>query len=233
MRDSREHVRDLRALVDIEVAGRDPAGSPAFWIDIRNGDVVYRLSLPVGEGEGSVLRLSASLAGAERLPEARAGASNGDGAAWSALAQLPPAALLEPNRSHEVDFSVVDRQVRVLLDGELLLEHPLGEEDARTGVGSEGETNGVTLRARRIGGTIERVRLFRDIHYTRKNPAYAYAVDEPFRIPDDGYFAMGDNSPQSLDSRAWGALRAQNLLGRAFVVFWPALPWNFEQKFIH
>ena len=61
---------------------------------------------------------------------------------------------------------------------------------------------------------------------------YVHAVDGPFQIPEDGYFAMGDNSASSLDSRAWGALRHQNLLGRGFSIFWPALPGDFEMGFI-
>jgi hypothetical protein len=235
-RDLGEPVRDLRARIDLQVTGRDPAGGPAFWLDIRNGDVIYRLALPVGEGSGEVLRLPPELAAAERLPvsHGEGAATNGDGGSWSVLAPLPPESRLEPNRRHEVDFSVVDRQVRVLLDGVLLLEQPLDPRDADAGTGhGESAANGVTLRARRIGGIVERVRLYRDIHYTESNPQYRYAVHEPYRIPDDGYFAMGDNSPSSLDSRAWGALRGQNLLGRAFVVFWPALPWDFDLKFIH
>jgi len=59
------------------------------------------------------------------------------------------------------------------------------------------------------------------------------ATREPFQIPEDGFFAMGDNSPASLDSRAWGAVHEDNLLGRGFGIFWPALPWRFDLGFIH
>ncbi|HUB67115.1 MAG TPA: signal peptidase I [Candidatus Methylacidiphilales bacterium] len=36
-----------------------------------------------------------------------------------------------------------------------------------------------------------------------------------------GYWAMGDNSPNSKDSRYWGYVPRQNLVGRGYFVFWP------------
>jgi signal peptidase I len=42
----------------------------------------------------------------------------------------------------------------------------------------------------------------------------------PALVPDDSYFAMGDNRDNSKDSRAWGTVPRQNVKGRAFVIFW-------------
>ena len=49
-------------------------------------------------------------------------------------------------------------------------------------------------------------------------------LNEPgkeFHIPADHYFMMGDNSQFSLDSRFFGAVPRRNLIGRAWLVFWP------------
>ena len=40
-------------------------------------------------------------------------------------------------------------------------------------------------------------------------------------LPEDGYLAMGDNSGHSYDSRGWGPVPEQNLVGPAFAVYWP------------
>ena len=32
---------------------------------------------------------------------------------------------------------------------------------------------------------------------------------------------LGDNSPNSQDSRAWGFVPRENVIGKAFLVFWP------------
>ena len=46
-------------------------------------------------------------------------------------------------------------------------------------------------------------------------------LSAPFRVPDHGYFAMGDNSSNSLDSRYWGPVPEENLVGRGLFVYWP------------
>ena len=49
----------------------------------------------------------------------------------------------------------------------------------------------------------------------------------PFDIPDDQYFPLGDNSPQSLDGRYWGGsfIDEELLTGKALLVYWPH-GWN-------
>ena len=43
----------------------------------------------------------------------------------------------------------------------------------------------------------------------------------PFEVPNGYYFAMGDNSPISYDSRFWGPMPAQNVVGRAVFIIYP------------
>jgi signal peptidase I len=46
-------------------------------------------------------------------------------------------------------------------------------------------------------------------------------------IPQDSVFVMGDNRAGSSDSRALGPIHESDLVGRAFVVFWPRSHWQW------
>jgi signal peptidase I len=39
-------------------------------------------------------------------------------------------------------------------------------------------------------------------------------------VPPDNYFAMGDNRENSLDSRYWGFVPRENIIGKPLVIFW-------------
>lgn len=44
------------------------------------------------------------------------------------------------------------------------------------------------------------------------------------RVPEDALFLLGDNSFSSLDSRRWGSLPEEQVVGRAWCVYWPLSP---------
>lgn len=47
-----------------------------------------------------------------------------------------------------------------------------------------------------------------------------FAVEKPFKIPENSYFMMGDSRDNSLDSRYWGIVPRDNIVGRPLYVYW-------------
>ena len=61
--------------------------------------------------------------------------------------------------------------------------------------------------------------IFREIPYYNRGP-YGQA-GKPVKIPPGSYFFLGDNSNSSRDSRYWGFLPEGQVIGRAFLIYWP------------
>jgi hypothetical protein len=102
---------------------------------------------------------------------------------------------------------------------------------------------------------IRHVGLYRDIHYldftvfTLKDgskvlPVIERANNEPFKLIENQFFVLGDNTPASLDCRWWsepgtgnagheyreGTVPRDYLVGKAFFVYWPGPFKPFNDK---
>ena len=63
----------------------------------------------------------------------------------------------------------------------------------------------------------------------------AYVVNEDRRsvnaveVPPGSYYVLGDNRRASTDSRTWGFVREEDIIGRAWLSYWPSDRFEFLQ----
>ena len=58
-------------------------------------------------------------------------------------------------------------------------------------------------------------------HISGGRPKNLLVTGREYKVPDDHFFMMGDNSANSYDSRCWGSVPRKNIIGRPMFIFWP------------
>lgn len=88
-----------------------------------------------------------------------------------------------------------------------------------------------------IGLPGEEVEIKKGVVYIDNQPLeeqhsmYKDSADYPkTRVPKDCFFMMGDNRPNSADSRYWGFAPKDNIIGSAMLRIWPVTKFGFTSK---
>lgn len=59
--------------------------------------------------------------------------------------------------------------------------------------------------------------------YIRAVPTYSMPKET---VPEGNFFVLGDNRPNSSDSHIWGYVPQDNMIGKAWVSYWPPAEWG-------
>jgi len=86
-------------------------------------------------------------------------------------------------------------------------------------VGLENETIEIREGDIYINGQLEEDSRIKDIYYYNRGQYGAASVET--KIPKGYVFVLGDNSGSSHDSRFWGFVPVENIIGRAEFIYWP------------
>jgi signal peptidase I len=217
-----EAVADIRVGMDVRAA--DPRGRAL--VEIGLGEDRWVAEVPLAGGKARIT-----------------------GPAWpEGIESDAPVAAFDAGVARRVSLAHVDQSVVLEVDGRAVISKPYDMSwTARAG---GPKTNSVRVGIEDAEATLSGVKIERDLHYlARGSPNvmefYAGAKRrweaEPVRqhpgvaaFPGDGdavrtrleigqaeFLMLGDNSPSSDDGRRWGYVAKRDLIGRAFVLFWP------------
>jgi signal peptidase I len=203
-------VHDFMLECDVELLGGD--GWVAFGI--TDGHDEFIAEVPVGAvKEGSRLR----------------GRQPGEEDKEETVYRTAPDFGLRSGKTYRVEFAFVDRRATLAIDGRC----PFAPVDRPAVERRDAVVRPVQIGTRGVEVRVRNVRLFRDVHYTE---AGRHGVRRPLPLGAGEYFVLGDNSPNSDDSRFWSdaagqplPVRAEDFVGKPFLVHLPsrAVEWHW------
>ncbi len=109
--------------------------------------------------------------------------------------------------------------------GELIIFHPPSDvkrDFIKRVIATPGET--VEIKAGKV--YVNDVEL--NEPYLNETPSYTLAAQT---VPEGHYFVLGDNRNNSSDSHIWGMVPYQNVIGKAWLCYWPVSKWGLAPNY--
>jgi signal peptidase I len=242
-------VSDLRIGATVNWQG----GDGIVRLCLSKYEDVYTIELRPRQGSGRAMLTQRVAPGSQPDPTATPQAEQQLGE-WT----FP---LWRRNQPVRVTFADVDRRLEVRINGRLAWQREFAQSAGQAKRHSY-ETMVPLVQIGCAGGKAEVSHLLvnRDVYYQDVAPLVTFEVmpdgsgkrrfneysdkpgwatrDNPMLLGDKEYFALGDNSPASLDSRRWwqkgkhlegrpedyrrGTIPSDQMIGKAFFVYWPS-----------
>jgi signal peptidase I len=206
-------------MLECDVAVEQPTGN--LVLELSKGVDRFRASWDLSSGVCTLSRSTPGESGEKKLGDARATALKGKG-------------------TYRLRFANFDERLTVWVNGSLPFGDGVEYEAARElGPRAENDLQPASIGVQGAAVTVTKLKLWRDTYYTLrpgeadKNLSHEDWSDPgswgplnsleatTFFVQPNHYLCLGDNSPESSDSRAWGEVPDRLMLGRALGVYYP------------
>ncbi len=207
-----------------------------YWV----GDLALQCAVELESSEGALIF---ELRKGGRQFQCRIDAATGQAAlsiSGRDMAKFQPkaaTAVRGPGR-HQIRFSNCDNELRLWVDGDTVEFDSLTTYDnLNNTLPDESDLAPVGIASAGAKVRLSRLALFRDLYYIAKalqgppseshhqGPQNADEGYADYVLNAEEFFALGDNSARSKDSRYWGAVARELLIGKAMFIYWPH-SWN-------
>lgn len=216
-------------------------GDGPILLQLSKRDELYTMEFSPSDGTGRTLRARLDTASAPQVI----------GSPWA----------FRPWRRSwpvQIAFANVDHELQVWMDDKLIWQSPANAFPNSAAWAKqqryESKAPIVRIGAADLRADLRHTAVYRDVYYRDSDklsvgnpsgqrdlavlagqPGWA-TRDNPMLLRQNEYFVLGDNSPQSLDSRVWwqmgkhlagrdyriGTVPADQMIGKAFFVYWPS-----------
>jgi len=223
---SREHERDQfpqnwvgDLMLECEVTVEQPNGS--LVLELSKGVDRFQAHWDLSSGSCTLSRSTLGESGEKKLGDARPTSLKGKG-------------------TYRLRFANVDERLTVWVNGSLPFGDGVEYDPAKElGPRAENDLQPASIGIKDAAVTVKHLKVWRDTYYTlypgrADNNLSRKDWSDPerwgslcnleattFFVQPNHYLCMGDNSPESSDSRAWGEVPERLMLGRALFVYYP------------
>jgi len=208
---------ELRAKTNIRIGtGANAVGDIKLELDVTlPADGATAFVKTSGDAIEHVLEIARGSGGSAKLTARRDGTVVGENDTPIAAAEGPA----RPDTLHVV-ISNVDGVYRATAG-------TAGIEDDYGDLAPRAEQPSTLQLGASKGVILDNVEMWRDVYYTKMLPSRpvpgkaAWGANETYVLGEREYLALGDNSPNSRDSRDWGPVPEENIVGKAFFILTP------------
>ena len=208
--DQKSYIKFKRKITDYNVYNSEIT-------DVINGDIMLKFDVLASGNKGGIsIILEENEKAIEVFIRSRGEKEESHLKISEAIVKSDAEAFIDPEKECRIELSNVDNEIILKLNDSVIFSHTFDTD--LSSLGDYTKFSSLKFGAINTEAVFKNISVFRDVYYT---DAGEWGTFKPVEIGKKEYFFLGDNSRNSNDSRYWKFVPESNMVGRAFMVFWP------------